>query len=143
MEKFNVVISADGSCFGNPGPGGWAAKLTCGKHEKKISGYDPDTTNNKMEITAVIEALSVLKKPCNILFRLDSMYVAGLISGESKPKKNVQLWQELRKYLALHSYTVQYVPAHTGDPDNEWCDAEAKRQWKENFQFLKGAESNA
>ena len=149
MSFCKIVITADGSCFGNPGPGGWAALLKFGDSKKELFGYDPQTTNNKMELQSVLSALSILRRPCDITFRLDSTYVgnglmnldeyekSGWKTKTGSPVKNLTQWKKIKELLKPHQYQVVHVDAHTGDPDNEWCDATAKKQWKENFILLK------
>ena len=136
----NVILYTDGACKGNPGPGGWAFVLQHPKSGKTIEhfGNEPDTTNNRMELLAVIEGLKMLTKPSQVELVSDSKYVLqGLEDwipkwkrngwrrkeGSSwKPVKNVDLWQELDKLAALHALTFQYVPGHSGHPFNERCD---------------------
>lgn len=147
--KYDVTISTDGSCLGNPGPGGWAAVLRCGKLVKEIAGYDPESTNNKMEIRAVIEAVKILKHPCNITLRVDSTYLmdnieknfeaTGWKTKTGKAVANAQLWKDLRELTVKHSFQLVKVKSHSGDPDNERCDQLAKAQIYNNFPLLKGA----
>ena len=142
MERLNVIISTDGSCKGNPGPGGYGAVLRFGEHSKEISGFDPQTTNNRMELTAVIEAVKLLKKPCNVIIRTDSMFVCNGIANAKERSlngwrtktgarcANTDLWQELHNLgvKGKHHFQYLWVKGHTGDKDNERCDILAKEQ---------------
>ena len=139
----NVEIYTDGACSGNPGKGGWGAVLVYGNNEKEISGSDADTTNNRMELTAVIEALSILKEPCNITLTTDSKYVCDAINKEwvyswrnnnwkkadKKPALNVDLWEKLLKLLEIHNVSFIWVKGHNGHPYNERCDALAVNEY--------------
>ena len=131
----NVEIFTDGACKGNPGPGGWGAILRYGSAEKEISGGSPDTTNNQMELTAVIEALTCLKEPCSVMVYSDSTYVCRSINEgwiknwlaknwikKGKPVPNAELWQKLLPLLDKHSVTFNWVRGHNGHPENERCD---------------------
>jgi ribonuclease HI len=135
-----VEIWTDGACKGNPGPGGWGALLRSGTHEKELFGGDPVTTNNRMELTAVIEALSALKRPCVVNLHVDSTYVMngmskwiagwkrnGWRTGDKKPVKNVDLWQALDEQVARHTITWTWVKGHSGDVGNEKADELANR----------------
>ena len=137
-----VVIYTDGACKGNPGPGGWGAVLSSGKSEKELFGGELDTTNNKMELLAVIEALSALKRPCEVALYLDSQYVRkGItewIHGWKKknwrtaggdPVKNVDLWKRLDELVANAGHQIEWhwVKGHAGDPGNERADALANK----------------
>ena len=137
-----VVIYTDGACKGNPGPGGWGAVLSSGKSEKELFGGELDTTNNKMELLAVIEALSALKRPCEVALYLDSQYVRkGItewIHGWKKknwrtaggdPVKNVDLWKRLDELVANAGHQIEWhwVKGHAGDPGNEHADALANK----------------
>lgn len=137
----HVDIFTDGACSGNPGPGGWGAILRYGGREKELSGGSPDTTNNRMELTAVIEAVRALKEPCEIVITSDSSYVCkafleGWIynwikKGWKKGGKeipNTALWQELLALLEPHTYTFTWVRGHNGHPENERCDKLATAQ---------------
>ena len=140
MTRFDVIISTDGSCEGNPGPGGWAAIIKFGKHEKVVSGYKKLTTNNEMELTALVESVRCLTKPCNIIVRTDSQYVCtGLSNAQDWMSRgwrtktgarcaNQDLWQELKTLedKGKHSFQFIKVKGHAGDPDNERCDELAK-----------------
>lgn len=134
-----VEIWTDGACSGNPGPGGWGAILKKGDIEKELSGAEADTTNNRMELMAAIEALNALSKPCKVRLHTDSTYVKnGLtqwIAGwkrknwrtsDNKPVKNVDLWQRLEEAAARHAIDWRWVKGHAGDPMNERADALAR-----------------
>lgn len=137
---FNITLATDGACSGNPGPGGWGAILRCGNNKKEISGYDPWTTNNKMELLAVIKGISALKQPCNVTVRTDSTFVCNAISElDNMPKnkwrtksgalrQNVDLLKQLYalKHDNGHEITSEYTKGHAGDEDNERCDTLAK-----------------
>jgi ribonuclease HI len=135
-----VVIYTDGACKGNPGPGGWGALLRWGGHEKEIFGGERLTTNNRMELTAVIEALSALKSRCEVALYTDSEYVRngittwihgwkqrGWRTADKKPVKNVELWQRLEALAAQHDVRWHWVRGHDGNPDNERADQLANR----------------
>lgn len=140
----HVDIFTDGACSGNPGPGGWGAILRYGEHEKEICGGDKETTNNRMELTAVIEALKLLKEPCEITIYTDSTYVCkafldgwiwnwikkGWKKSDNSPVLNVELWKELLKELQKHEYKFIWVKGHDGHPENERCDALAVSQYQ-------------
>lgn len=144
MERINIVISTDGACSGNPGPGGWAAVLRFGDNVLEISGYDPATTNNRMELKAIIEAAKVLKKPCNVTVRTDSKYVCnnaalvrehvanGWRTKAGARCANYDMWQELLDVglKGKHKFQCVHTKAHSGDPDNERCDFLAKEEIK-------------
>ncbi len=130
-----IEIFTDGACRGNPGPGGWGAILRSGSHEKTISGAEKHTTNNRMELTAVISALSLIKKPSKINITTDSNYVKDGISkwihgwkkngwktADKKPVKNADLWGELDKLVQPHDIKWHWVRGHTGHPENEHAD---------------------
>ncbi len=131
-----VEIFTDGACSGNPGPGGWGAILRYQGHEKEISGGDPQTTNNRMELMAVIEALKCLKEPCSVTLTSDSKYVCdaiikgwaeswkkrGWIKGDKTPAKNPELWEELLSLLKYHTVKIVWVKGHNGHSENERCD---------------------
>ena len=137
-----VTIYTDGACSGNPGPGGWGAILECGGVEKELSGGEAQTTNNRMELTAVIAALSALKEPCRVELYTDSKYVAdavtkrwvyawkakGWIKADKKPALNVDLWERLLPLLERHQVQFVWVKGHAGHPENERCDALAVAQ---------------
>ena len=130
-----VEIFTDGACKGNPGPGGWGAVIRSGGHEKELSGGDPMTTNNRMELTAVIEALNALKRPCAVALSTDSRYVMdgltkwihgwrknGWKTASKQPVKNAELWQALVEATARHKISWQWVKGHAGHPENERAD---------------------
>jgi ribonuclease HI len=135
-----VVIYADGACKGNPGPGGWGAWLKSGEHEKELFGGEPITTNNKMELTAVIQALAALNQRSQVVVYTDSAYVKdgitkwihgwklrGWTTADKKPVKNIELWQRLDALNAAHSVSWRWVKGHSGDPGNERADQLANR----------------
>ena len=135
-----VTIYTDGACKGNPGPGGWGAWLSSRGHDKELFGGEALTTNNRMELTAVIEALASLKRSCDVALYTDSEYVRKGISewihgwkrrgwktADGKPVKNVDLWQRLDALTALHHIDWHWVRGHAGDPGNERADALANR----------------
>ncbi|MBL0147976.1 MAG: ribonuclease HI [Ideonella sp.] len=135
-----VVIYTDGACKGNPGPGGWGAWLRWGEHEREMFGGEPATTNNRMELTAVIEALASLKRRVPVAIYTDSEYVKngittwihawkkrGWLTADRKPVKNIELWQRLDALVAQHEVQWHWVRGHTGDPGNERADALANR----------------
>ena len=130
-----VVIHTDGACKGNPGPGGWGAILRFGEHNKQISGGERDTTNNRMELMAAIEALATLTESCAVELYTDSVYVQkgvsewihgwkrkGWKTSAGKPVKNVDLWQRLDEQAARHRVEWKWVKGHAGNPDNEIAD---------------------
>jgi ribonuclease HI len=140
IAKPVVVIYTDGACKGNPGPGGWGAWLQSGGHEKDLCGGEVLTTNNRMELTAVIEALVSLKRSCDVTIYTDSEYVRkgitewihgwklrGWKTADKKPVKNADLWQRLDALRALHKVDWRWVKGHAGDPGNERADALANR----------------
>jgi len=131
-----VVIYTDGACKGNPGPGGWGAWLRSGAHEKQLSGGDSQTTNQRMELTAAIEALSALTKPCSVVLYTDSKYVLegitswifgwkrnGWKNSAKQPVKNADLWRALDERAARHVIDWRWVKGHSGDFGNERADA--------------------
>ena len=138
-----IVIYTDGACKGNPGPGGWGALLRAADGaEKELCGGEPETTNNRMEMMAVIEALSALKRPCHVVLHVDSQYVLkgmtewlqgwkakGWRTAAKQPVKNVDLWQRLDALVhqSEHRIEWQWVKGHAGDPGNERADALANR----------------
>ena len=139
MKK--VAIFTDGACKGNPGPGGWAALLRMGAHEKELSGSAPATTNNRMEMTAVIRALEALTEPCSIELHSDSKYVIdgitrwihgwklrGWKTAGRQPVANLDLWQELEAAIARHRITWHWVKGHDGHPENERVDRLASNE---------------
>ena len=140
MTKNNtVVIYTDGACSGNPGPGGWGAVLLYNGHRRELSGGERATTNNRMEMTAVIEALAALKRSCPVVIHTDSTYVMkgmtewmanwkrrGWKTADRKPVKNVDLWQKLDAALARHDVEWRWVRGHSGVPENERADELAR-----------------
>jgi len=133
MKK--VLLFSDGSSLGNPGPGGWCALLRYGEHEKILKGSEPHTTNNRMELRAVIEGLRALKEPCEVWLYSDSSYVVNAIK-EWLPKwrakgfkgvKNPDLWQEFIEVSAPHRLNPHWVRGHSGHRENELCDTIAKK----------------
>lgn len=138
----HVIIYTDGACKGNPGPGGWGALLRSGTAEKELFGGEAETTNNRMELTAVIEALAALKRPCRVTLYLDSEYVRkgitewlpdwkakGWRTAARQPVKNADLWQRLDALVqgSGHQIEWRWVKGHAGDPGNERADALANR----------------
>jgi ribonuclease HI len=135
-----VVIYADGACKGNPGPGGWGVVLKSGDVEKELFGGETLTTNNRMELTAVIEALASLKRRCDVIIYTDSVYVKdgitkwihgwktrGWMTADKKPVKNVELWKRLDTLNAAHSVQWRWVKGHAGDEGNERADRLANK----------------
>ena len=141
MRK-KVELFTDGACSGNPGPGGWGAILRFGTKEKELSGGAADTTNNRMELTAVIEGLLALKESCDVILTTDSRYVAdGLTKGwaanwkkngwrkaDKKPALNPDLWDELLRLCEIHYLTINWIKGHAGHSENERGDALAVAQ---------------
>jgi ribonuclease HI len=138
-DKTSVEIFGDGACSGNPGPGGYGAILRCGGREKEISGWAPDTTNNRMELTAVIEALRQLTRPCQITVTTDSQYVVkgmtewitgwqrnGWRNSKKEQVLNRDLWEALLEASRPHSITWKWVRGHAGHAENERCDCLAR-----------------
>ncbi len=131
-----VELYTDGSCSGNPGPGGWGAILRYGTHEKELSGGDAHTTNNRMELSAVIAGLEQLKEPCAVTLTSDSKYVCDAIvkgwarswkkngwrKSDKSPALNTDLWERLLRLLDIHQVKVVWVKGHAGHPENERCD---------------------
>ena len=134
MKK--VEIYTDGACRGNPGRGGWGAILKYGKFEREISGGERSTTNNRMELTAAIEALKMLKEPCSVTLTSDSKYMIDAIEkkwidswkkkgwrkADGKEVLNIDLWEKLLEQLAIHEVTFVWVDGHAGHKYNERCD---------------------
>lgn len=132
----HIEIFTDGACSGNPGKGGWGAVLRFNGVEKELCGGERETTNNRMELTAVIEALSALREPCAVTLTSDSKYVIDAISkgwvygwkrngwrkADKKPALNVDLWEKLLPLLKTHQVTFVWVKGHDGHPENERCD---------------------
>ena len=137
-----VELFTDGACSGNPGPGGWGALLRIGEHTRELSGGEKATTNNRMEMTAVIEGLAALKRPCHVILTTDSKYVAdGLSKGwakswqkngwrkaDKKPALNPDLWERLLMLTDTHDVEIHWVKGHAGHPENELCDRLAVAQ---------------
>jgi ribonuclease HI len=135
-----VDIYTDGACKGNPGPGGWGVWLKWGDHEKELFGGEPETTNNRMELTAVIEALASLKRGCKVRLHTDSQYVHNGIStwihewkkrgwrtADRKPVKNIDLWKKLDELVQKHDVEWIWVRGHHGNPGNERADELANK----------------
>jgi len=145
MTLKNVNLYTDGACSGNPGPGGWGAILRYAEHERELCGGEEQTTNNRMELTAVIEGLSALKEPCKVLLCSDSTYVINSIQkgwvygwqrkgwkkSDGSPALNVDLWEQLLPLLKKHDVTFEWVRGHTGHPENERCDRLAVQFYQE------------
>ena len=142
MKK--IEIFTDGACSGNPGPGGWGAILRFNGAEKELSGSEKDTTNNRMELTAVIEALSALKESCEVFLTTDSKYVCDSITkgwvyswqkngwkkADKKPALNPDLWEELLSLAEKHQLNYHWVKGHAENPYNNRCDELAVSEWK-------------
>ena len=138
----SIEIFTDGACKGNPGPGGWCAILRYNGVEKMISGGEKDTTNNRMELSAVLFALKALKEPCHITLQSDSKYVLDSLSkgwvygwqkkgwkkSDGKPALNVDLWQPLLEEIKKHELDYVWIKGHAGHPENERCDAQAVKE---------------
>lgn len=139
----NVEIYTDGACSGNPGKGGWGAVLVYGERKKELSAGAENTTNNRMELTAVIEALKALREPCRVTLTTDSKYVCDAINknwlyswksngwkkADKKPTLNVDLWEELLPLLEKHEVEFIWVKGHSGHPYNERCDEMAVSEY--------------
>ena len=139
-----VTLYTDGACSGNPGPGGWGAILEYMGHEKELSGGEPNTTNNRMELTAVIKALQALKEPCTVELYSDSKYVIdalqkgwaagwrkrGWIKSDKKPALNPDLWETLLNLTETHDVHYHWVKGHASNPKNNRCDELAVAEWK-------------
>ncbi|MBF0273172.1 MAG: ribonuclease HI [Magnetococcales bacterium] len=134
-----VRIHTDGACSGNPGPGGWGALLRYGPHEKNLSGFAPQTTNNRMEMLAAIHALEALTRPCRVILNTDSSYVKNGITqwlpgwklrgwkkSDGKPVLNAELWRRLDAACLKHDVEWRWVKGHAGDPGNEAADQLAR-----------------
>jgi len=143
MRK-KIIIYTDGACSGNPGPGGYAAVLMYEGNTKEISGFENNTTNNKMELTAVIKGLESLKEPCDIEIYSDSSYVVdsvekgwlfgwvkkNWIKSDKKPVKNIELWNEMLKYIKIHNIKFIKVKGHSDNEYNNRCDKLAVEAYK-------------
>ena len=141
MNKPEVTLYTDGSSLGNPGPGGWAAVLKAQDHHKELSGGYARTTNNRMEIKALVEGLKALKRPCRVTAFTDSRYLCDALSknwigkwqrngwktATKNPVKNIDLWKELLAAMDDHDMSVHWVKAHDGQEENERCDLLAKQ----------------
>lgn len=139
-----VTLYTDGACSGNPGPGGWGAILEYEGHEKELSGGEDSTTNNRMELTAVIRGLEALKEPCAVELYSDSKYVIdalekgwakgwknhGWVKSDKKKALNPDLWEQLLELTDVHRVRCHWVKGHADDPKNNRCDALAVEQWK-------------
>lgn len=139
-----IEIYTDGACSGNPGPGGWGAVLVYNGKEKQLSGSEKNTTNNRMELTAVIMALNALNQPCEVKLTTDSKYVCDAINkgwvyswrksgwkkSDKKPALNVDLWKELLSLLEKHKVEFIWVKGHNGHKYNEICDALAVKEYQ-------------
>lgn len=138
-----VILYTDGACIGNPGPGGWAALLQMPPHEKVIKGADPQTTNNRMELMAVIMGLKALKRPCTVKVVTDSKYVMNAFtqgwlknwikndwktSNKKSAVKNKELWQDLQELVDVHTVSWEWVKGHSGHRENEIVDSEARSE---------------
>lgn len=144
MKK--IEMFTDGACSGNPGPGGWGAILRYKGIEKELSGGEHETTNNRMELTAVISGLRALNEPCEVDIFTDSKYVCDSVEkgwvyswkknnwrkADKKPALNVDLWEEMLVLLEKHKVIFHWLKGHDGHPENERCDAMAVRQSREN-----------
>ena len=142
--KKTIEIFTDGACSGNPGPGGYGVILRYGSYEKELSGGEVNTTNNRMELTAVIKGLEALKEPCEVLLTTDSKYVADAINNgwaiswknngwkkaDKKPALNSDLWDTLLNLIKRHDVTIKWVKGHAGHKENERCDALAVAYYK-------------
>lgn len=142
--KKHVELFTDGACSGNPGKGGWGAVLRYGQSERELSGGEKSTTNNRMELTAVIMGLKALKEPCHVTLTTDSKYVSdGLSRGwarswqkngwrkaDKKPALNPDLWEELLRLTDIHDVDIVWVKGHAGHPENERCDRLAVKAYE-------------
>ena len=136
-----VTIHTDGGCHGNPGPGGWAAVLTSGPHRREVAGFEPATTNNRMELQAAIGALGALRETCEVELFTDSAYLRNGITAwirgwkrngwqtkSREPVKNADLWRVLDELTTRHRITWKWLKGHAGHPENERCDQLAGEQ---------------
>lgn len=144
MKK--IEMFTDGSCSGNPGPGGWGTILRYKGVEKELSGGEHETTNNRMEMTAVISGLKALNEPCEVDLYTDSKYVCDSVTkgwvyswknnnwrkADKKPALNVDLWEEMLILLEKHKVTFHWLKGHNGHPENERCDALAVKETQKN-----------
>jgi len=139
MTKDKVIIHTDGACSGNPGPGGWGVIMDYNSTRKELFGGEANTTNNRMELRAAIEALNALKRPCTVEMHVDSQYVKdgigkwihgwkknGWKTADRKPVKNVELWQALDEVITRHKISWHWVKGHAGHPENERADELAR-----------------
>ena len=143
-----IEIYTDGACSGNPGPGGWGAVLVYNRKEKELSGSEKNTTNNRMELTAVIMALNALNQPCEVKLTTDSKYVCDAVNkgwvyswrkngwrkSDKKPALNVDLWEELLSLLEKHEVQFIWVKGHNGHKYNEICDTLAVNEYQKYLQ---------
>lgn len=150
MDK--VEIFTDGACSGNPGPGGWGVVLRCRGREKELSGGAAETTNNRMELTAVIKGLEALKQPCDVVVTTDSKYVCDSINkgwvyswkenawlkSDKKPALNVDLWMDLLALMETHKVEFRWVKGHNEHPENERCDRLAVIECEKHRPIYKG-----
>ena len=139
-----IELFTDGACSGNPGPGGWGAILRYNGREKELSGGEPETTNNRMELTAVIRGLEALKEPCRVTVTTDSRYVVdgieqgwarswrarGWVKSDKKPALNPELWGRLLELVEQHEVNFCWIKGHAGHPENERCDRLAVAEWE-------------
>jgi len=146
LDSQKIIIYTDGACSGNPGDGGWGAILMFKEHQKQISGSQKDTTNNQMEITAVIESLKIIKKSSEIIIYTDSKYVMegitkwingwknnGWKTADKKPVKNCELWQKLENEVNKHNIEWRWVKGHSGNKYNDIADNLAREAIFKNF----------
>ncbi|MGE4282389.1 MAG: ribonuclease HI [Clostridia bacterium] len=141
-----IIIYTDGACSGNPGPGGWGAILMYGKHQKELSGFEKHTTNNRMELIAAIQALKILKEPCNIALHSDSAYLINALNqgwlsnwekngwrtSAKKPVENQDLWQEIVEQCKTHNIDWEKVKGHSDNLYNNRCDELARSEIRKN-----------
>lgn len=141
-NRKKIFVFTDGSCSGNPGPGGWACILKYNSTEKELCGGEKNTTNNRMEMTAVIQALKALKEPCDVELYTDSQYICNSINNEwvfswkkngwkkadKKPALNIELWEEILKLIEIHNVNFNWIKGHVGHRENERCDKLAVEQ---------------
>lgn len=142
-QRSSVVLFTDGACSGNPGAGGYCAILQCRGNERVISGYRRNTTNNRMELIAVIEGLKTLEVPCNVHVISDSKYVCDAVNqgwirnwkrngwrkSDKKPVLNIDLWTEFDRLISIHDVEFEWVKGHAGHPENERCDRIAVEEY--------------